>query len=85
MKSISSRSPKNIYRAEIHYFPALDFGSVESAGAMTLEAIKTLASEMVTLRKSSGYKGKDVVAIIENKASYPSFDWVKVESWTVEI
>ncbi len=85
MKSISSRSPKNIYRAVINYFPALDFGSVESVGAMTLESLKALTSERVKLRESSGYKGKAVVVISENKASYPSFDWVEVESWTVEI
>lgn len=80
-KYISSRSVKNTYRASITYDKALDFGNVESIGAMDIESLKGLVAGLVSSRNGKG--GRAYVEILKNEATYPSFDWHRVESYTI--
>lgn len=80
----SRLSPKNAYRVEITYDPALDFGSVESFGTITLDSAKQQASKLVAQRRS-GIKGERIavahVHIWHNRAEYPTFDWEDCASY----
>lgn len=83
---ISFRSPKNKYRAEINYTPALDFGSVESMGAMELGSLKLMVARLAEQRKSeygSDFFEEIYVNIWHNEATYPEFDWKLVETYNI--
>jgi hypothetical protein len=78
----SMKSPKNKFRASIHYDKPLEgLSSVSSAMAMTLEDVKQRCLFYTDQAKKS--KVHCQVEIFENKADYPNFDWQFVERfWT---
>jgi hypothetical protein len=83
---ISFRSPKNKYRAEINYKPALDFGSVESMGAMNLGNLKLMVARLAEQRRAecgSDFFEEIYVSIWRNEATYPEFDWKPVETYNI--
>lgn len=79
--STSYHSPKAPYRAQIDYEKALDFGTVESFTTDTLEAAASHARDIYATRNGKG--GSALVQIYHNNATYPSFDWQLVYSFTL--
>lgn len=72
----SMHSPRNKFRAEIHFDkPLKGIGSVVS---FTADSIGQLESYI----KAMNYK-KCHVVIQENKLQYPSFNWVVVRSYKI--
>lgn len=79
--STSYHSPKNPYRVQIDYEKALDFGTVESFTAATLEAAYIHAKDIFASRNGKG--GSAFVQVFRNNATYPTFDWERVDSFNL--
>ena len=78
----SMRSPRNKFRVEINYDRALDtVGSVEAFGAMTMEQVRAIVTNHYALRRSNHPDLTARVVVLENKATFPSFDWQQVAVW----
>lgn len=76
------RSPRNKFRVEINYDRALDtVGSVEAFGAMTMEQVRAIVINHYATRRSNHPDITARVVVMENKATYPSFDWQQVAVW----
>ena len=74
------RSPKAKYRMEINFVKPLEgVGSVMSFNDASVDALKHRASEMVKMAKCVAH-----IVIMENKASYPKFDWQQVEGYKLD-
>ena len=82
MKEITRHSPKNRYFADIHFTPALDFGSVISIGAEDIETLRNLAREEAA-RQINGKEIAARIRIRENIATYPAFNWREVEIFSI--
>ena len=78
----SMKSPKNKFRASIHYDKSLEgLGSTSSAMGMTREEVRQRTLFYTEQAKKS--KVHCQVEIFENKEAYPNFDWQFVERfWT---
>lgn len=69
----SMRSPKNKFQGVIYFDQAIkEIGSVIRFTSNDIQALKTLCT-----RQAGDHPSR--VVILENKAVYPSFDWVEVE------
>lgn len=69
----SLRSPKNKFQGVIYFEQAIEeIGSVIRFTSNDIEALKTLCTQQAGSHQAN-------VVILENKAVYPSFDWVEVE------
>lgn len=78
----SKRSPKNKFRATINYSKALPaLGSRETYGAMTMEQVRAIVTNHYALRRSNHPDLTARVVVLENKATFPSFDWQQVAVW----
>lgn len=77
----SFHSPKNPYRVQINYDKPLDFGHVESFTTDTLEVAVSHAKDIFASRNGKG--GNATVQIFHNDAIYPSFDWQRVDKFTL--
>ena len=74
------RSPKAKYRMEINFVKPLDgVGSVMSFNDDSIDALKHRASEMVKMAKCAAH-----IVIMENKATFPSFDWQRIDAYTLD-
>ena len=78
----SMRSPKNKFRATINYSKALPaLGSCETYGAMTMEQMRAIVINHYATRRSNHPDITARVVVMENKVTYPSFDWQQVAVW----
>lgn len=78
----SLHSPKNKFRAEIHYSkPLAEIGSVSSALGMTLDQVKHRTKFYTEQASRNG--ASSAVVIFENLKAYPNFDWKEVERYEV--
>ena len=69
----SMRSPKNKFRGVIYFDEAIkEIGSVISFSSNDIQALKDLCTQQAGSHPSR-------IVVLENKALYPSFDWVEVE------
>lgn len=82
-KENNFRSPKNKYFADVRLLAETFAGgsNVVSYGAETLEACKRGAESY--LSTVFGHLPSADVQIRENRAGFPSFDWVVVESYKI--
>lgn len=79
MNTKSIRSPKNPFRVEINFAKALkELGSCVSFTATSIDECKNLAKQQVSIAKT-----KASVKIMQNLKTYPSFEWVNVESYAL--
>lgn len=77
---MKARSPKNRFRAEVTYSKSLsEIGSVTAVGGNTIEEAKSRLDFYVKQAKRNGAKCH--VVISENLATYPKFNWVKIEEY----
>ena len=77
--SISHKSPKNKFRIEFNYSkPLKDIGSVCSFGRMSIDDLENdnFYKHYANMAKRNNVKF--TVKILENKAEFPQFNWVKV-------
>lgn len=73
----SLHSPKNPYRVQIDYAEAVKgIGSVESYTGEKVEWLKSLAADRVRIAGTHAQ-----VTIMENKKTYPEFNWQVVERY----
>ena len=69
----SMRSPKNKFQGVIYFDQAIEeIGSVIRFTSNDIEGLKTLCTQ-----QAGNHPAR--VTILENKAVYPSFDWVEVD------
>lgn len=74
------RSPKAKYCVNINFNRAIEgIGSSSTYSGDSIEGLRSLARE--ALRAAGAEKAQ--CHIYENKATYPSFDWVHVESFEI--
>lgn len=74
------RSPKAKYRMEINFVKPLDgVGSVMSFNDDSIDVLKHRAQEMVKMAKCAAH-----IVIMENKTSYPKFDWQQVDGYKLD-
>lgn len=74
------RSPKAKYRMDINFVKPLEgVGSVMSFNDDSVDALKHRAQEMVKMAKCASH-----IVIMENKASYPKFDWQQVDGYKLD-
>jgi hypothetical protein len=81
----SRHSPKNKYRASIHYDkPLKGLGSSSTAMAMTIPELKSRISFYTDQAKNKNRVGSSV-RITENTEKYPKFNWVHHSSFKVKV
>lgn len=82
-KEITRHSPKNPYRIELNFTPALEnSGSVISFGATgDKENAIELANKEAAFYRSCGHEGDIHIRIFHNNKTYPEFEWVKVADY----
>lgn len=69
------RSPKNKYQGVINFDqPVEEIGSVVRFTSNDINALKSLCEAQAKMYACR-------ITILENKATYPSFDWVEVEKY----
>jgi hypothetical protein len=77
---MTAHSPKNKFRAEVHYSEALvGIGSVTSVGGNTIEETKSRINFYINQAHHNGVGCH--ILISENLATYPVFNWVKIEEY----
>lgn len=77
---MTAKSPKNRFRVEITYSKAIsEIGSVSSVSGSTIEEVKNRLDFYINQAERNGAKCH--VVITENLATYPEFNWVKIESY----
>lgn len=82
-KELTRHSPKNPYRIELNFTPALaNSGSVLSFGtAGNRETAIALADKEAAFYRSSGHEGEIHIRIFHNNKTYPEFDWEKIADY----
>lgn len=80
----SYKSPKNRYRASLFFSEALDFGNTISFTAMSLDDLHWRVAAEINRHRETGHRELTAeVTVYENKDTYPKFDWVEIEKYTI--
>lgn len=84
----SYNSPKNRYRASLVFSEALDFGNTISFTAMSLDDLHWRVAAEINRHRETGHRELTAevtaeVTVYENKDTYPKFDWVEIEKYTI--
>lgn len=84
---MSFHSPKNRFRVELNYAQPIEgIGSASSFTCNEMDANEKHPHPMIQHHIEQA--GRNGVALsvkwLENKATYPAFDWVEMKSYTIE-
>jgi len=80
---MSFRSPKNRFRVELNYAQPVD--GIGSAASFTCNEMDEKHPMLQHHIEQAGRNGVALsVKWLENKATYPAFDWQDVKSYTIE-